>query len=93
MLAQVAIDFSARPYLQWKVDFKREYIGTFPTEMVEHFFKSFSDSAQCNLALSVGEGNAHHQCEALFKAFARALRKAVHRNPYSMELPSTKGML
>jgi imidazoleglycerol-phosphate dehydratase/histidinol-phosphatase len=93
VLAQVAIDFSGRPYLQWKVDFKREYIGTFPTEMVEHFFKSFSDSAQCNLFLSVGEGNAHHQCEALFKAFARALKKAVHRNPYSMELPSTKGML
>ncbi len=93
VLAQVAIDFSGRPSLQWNVDFKREYIGTFPTEMVEHFFKSFSDSAQCNLSLSVGEGNAHHQCEALFKGFARALKKAVHRNPYSMELPSTKGML
>jgi imidazoleglycerol-phosphate dehydratase/histidinol-phosphatase len=93
VLAQVALDFSGRPYLQWDVSFKREYIGTFPTEMVEHFFKSFSDSAGCNLSLKVSEGNAHHQCEALFKAFARAIKEAVHRNPYSMELPTTKGML
>jgi imidazoleglycerol-phosphate dehydratase/histidinol-phosphatase len=93
VLAQVALDFSGRPYLQWDVSFKREYIGTFPTEMVEHFFKSFSDSAGCTLSLKVSEGNAHHQCEALFKAFARAIKQAVHRNPYSMELPTTKGML
>ncbi|MGH0052437.1 MAG: bifunctional histidinol-phosphatase/imidazoleglycerol-phosphate dehydratase HisB [Sphaerochaetaceae bacterium] len=93
VLAQVALDFSGRPYLQWDVVFRREYIGTFPTEMVEHFFKSFSDNAGCNLSLKVNEGNAHHQCEALFKAFARAIRHAVHRNPYSMELPSTKGVL
>lgn len=93
VLAQVALDFSGRPYLQWDVSFKREYIGTFPTEMVEHFFKSFSDSAGCNLSLKVSDGNAHHQCEALFKAFARAIKEAVHRNPYSMELPTTKGML
>ena len=93
VLAQVALDFSGRPYLQWDVSFKREYIGTFPTEMVEHFFKSFSDSAGCNLSLKVSDGNAHHQCEALFKAFARAIKEAVQRNPYSMELPTTKGML
>jgi len=93
VLAQAALDFSGRPYLQWDVSFKREYIGTFPTEMVEHFFKSFSDSAGCTLSLKVSEGNAHHQCEALFKAFARAIKQAVHRNPYSMELPTTKGML
>lgn len=93
VLSQVAIDFSSRPYLQWDVSFRREYIGNFPTEMVEHFFKSFSDSAACNLSLKVNEGNSHHQCEALFKAFARALRQAVHRNPYSLELPSTKGVL
>ncbi len=93
VLAQVALDFSGRPYLQWEVSFKREYIGTFPTEMVEHFFKSFSDSAGCNLSLKVSDGNAHHQCEALFKAFARAIKEAIHRNPYSMELPTTKGML
>ncbi|WP_332446109.1 bifunctional histidinol-phosphatase/imidazoleglycerol-phosphate dehydratase HisB [Sphaerochaeta sp.] len=93
VLAQVALDFSGRPYLQWNVEFKREYVGEFPTEMVQHFFKSFSDSARCNLSMTVGEGNAHHQCEALFKAFARAVRSAVHRNPYSMQLPSTKGVL
>ena len=93
VLAKVALGFFGRPYLQWEVSFKREYIGTFPTEMVEHFFKSFSDSAGCNLSLKVSDGNAHHQCEALFKAFARAIKEAVHRNPYSMELPTTKGML
>ena len=93
VLAQAAIDFSNRPYLQWDVTFNREYVGNFPTELVEHFFKSFSDSASCNLSLKVGPGNAHHQCEALFKAFARAVKSAVHRNPYSDALPSTKGML
>ena len=61
--------------------------------MVEHFFKSFSDGARANVALKVSDGNVHHQCEALFKAFARAIKGAVHRNPYSMELPSTKGVL
>jgi imidazoleglycerol-phosphate dehydratase/histidinol-phosphatase len=61
--------------------------------MIEHFFKSFSDAARANLALQVSEGNAHHQCEALFKAFARAIKSAVHRIPYSTELPSTKGVL
>jgi imidazoleglycerol-phosphate dehydratase/histidinol-phosphatase len=93
VLAQVAIDFSGRPYLQWNVSFTREYVGTFPTELVEHFFKSFSDSAKCNLSVTVSNGNGHHQIEAIFKAFARALRMAVHRNPYSDQLPSTKGVL
>ncbi len=93
VLAQVALDFSNRPYFQWDVPFNREYVGSFPTEMVQHFFKSFSDSASCNLSMKVGEGNVHHQCEALFKAFARALKSAAHRNPYSDVLPSTKGML
>ncbi len=93
VFAQVAIDFSGRPYLQWNVSFTREYVGTFPTELVEHFFKSFSDSAKCNLSVTVSNGNGHHQIEAIFKAFARALRMAVHRNPYSDQLPSTKGVL
>jgi len=91
--AEVALDFSNRPAFVWNVPITREYIGTFPTEMVEHFFKSFSDSARCNLHMSVSSGNAHHQVEGLFKAFARALKQAVHRNPYSDELPSTKGVL
>lgn len=91
--AEVALDFSNRPAFSYDVPIVREYIGTFPTEMVEHFFKSFSDSARCNLHMKVSTGNAHHQVEGLFKAFARAVRKAVHRNPYSDELPSTKGVL
>lgn len=93
VLAEVALDFSGRPSFRWNVPFKREYIGTFPTEMLEHFFKSFSDASQCNLSMEVTEGNAHHQAEALFKAFGRAVRKAVKRNPYSNDLPSTKGVL
>ena len=91
--AEVALDFSNRPAFSYDVPIAREYIGTFPTEMVEHFFKSFSDSARCNLHMKVGTGNAHHQVEGLFKAFARAVRQAIHRNPYSDELPSTKGVL
>lgn len=93
VLAQVALDFSGRPFLQWNVSFSREYVGSFPTELVEHFFKSFSDIAKCNLSVAVSNGNGHHQIEAIFKAFARALRSAVHRNPYSDTLPSTKGVL
>lgn len=91
--AQVAMDFSGRPYFRWNVAFAREYVGSFPTEMVEHFFKSFSDTAKCNLHITVTEGNTHHQVEAIFKAFARALRRAVKRYPWDDRLPSTKGML
>lgn len=91
--AEVALDFSNRPAFSYDLPIQREYIGTFPTEMVEHFFKSFSDSARCNLHMKVSKGNAHHQVEGLFKAFARAVRQAIHRNPYSDELPSTKGVL
>lgn len=93
VLAQVAIDFSGRPFLVWDVAFSRPSVGTFPTEMFRHFFKSFSDEAKCNLDMRVSEGNAHHQAEALFKAFARAIRQAVHRYPWSDALPSTKGVL
>lgn len=91
--AKVAIDFSGRPDFIWQCPFSRQYIGTFPTEMVEHFFKSFSDAAQCNLHMQVGEGNTHHQAEALFKGFAHAVRQAVRRYYWSDELPSTKGSL
>lgn len=93
VLAEVALDFSGRPSFLWDVQFRREYVGTFPTEMVEHFFKSFSDASQCNLAMKVSQGNVHHQVEALFKAFSRALRHAVHKYPFSDALPSTKGLL
>lgn len=93
VLAEVAIDFSGRPSFLWEVPLRREYVGTFPTEMVEHFFKSFSDASQCNLAMKVSEGNVHHQVEALFKAFSRAVKRAVYKYPHSDALPSTKGML
>ncbi len=93
VLAEVALDFSGRPSFLWEVPLHREYVGTFPTEMIEHFFKSFSDASQCNLAMKVSEGNVHHQVEALFKAFSRALKKAVHKYPHSDALPSTKGVL
>lgn len=93
VLAQGAIDFSGRPFFHWNVPFRREYVGTFPTEMFGHFFKSFSDAAACNLDLKVSQGNAHHMIEAVFKCFAKSLKMAVHRYPYSNELPSTKGVL
>lgn len=93
VLAQVAIDFSGRPYFVWDVEFSRQTVGTFPTEMFQHFFKSFCDEARCNLNMQVSSGNTHHQAEALFKAFARAVRQAVRRYPWSNALPSTKGVL
>ncbi len=92
-LAQVAIDFSGRNAFEWNVTFKRDMVGTFPTEMVEHFFKSFSDEAKATLHMEVSDGNTHHQIEALFKAFGRAVRRAVFRYPGDSDLPSTKGLL
>lgn len=93
VVATASIDFSGRPDLIYSIPFARTEIGTFPTEMVKHFFKSFSDAAGCNLYISVTEGNSHHQAEAAFKAFAHSMRKAVRRIPGSFELPSTKGVL
>lgn len=91
--AHVSIDFSGRPWLQWDVEFSRDQVGDVPTEMFYHFFKSFSDEARCNLAVTVTSGNAHHMAEAIFKAFARSVRGAVRRDPWRMVLPSTKGVL
>ncbi|MBX2966237.1 MAG: bifunctional histidinol-phosphatase/imidazoleglycerol-phosphate dehydratase HisB [Cyclobacteriaceae bacterium] len=90
-LAQVAIDFGGRPWLVWKAEFKREKIGEMPTEMFLHFFKSFSDTAKCNLNIKAEGTNEHHKIEAIFKAFAKAVKMAVKKN--GSELPSTKGML
>lgn len=93
-LAQVAIDFSGRPWLVWEADFKREMVGDMPTEMFMHFFKSFSDASKCNLNVKVEGDNEHHKIEAIFKAFAKAIKMAVKRNPEEMDiLPSTKGLL
>jgi len=92
-LAQVAIDFGGRNWLVWKADFKREMIGKMPTEMFLHFFKSFSDGAKCNLNIKAEGSNEHHKIEAIFKAFAKAIKMAVKRDVEKMILPSTKGML
>jgi len=92
-LAQVAIDFGGRNWLVWEADFKREMIGKMPTEMFFHFFKSFTDGAKCNLNIKVEGVNEHHKIEAIFKAFAKAIKMAVKRDVEKMILPSTKGML
>jgi imidazoleglycerol-phosphate dehydratase/histidinol-phosphatase len=93
-LAQVAIDFSGRPWLIWDATFKREKIGDMPTEMFYHFFKSFSDTSLSNLNIKVEGNNEHHMIESIFKAFAKAIKMAVQRDVKSMEiLPSTKGVL
>ncbi|QKZ15301.1 bifunctional histidinol-phosphatase/imidazoleglycerol-phosphate dehydratase HisB [Spirosoma sp. KUDC1026] len=93
-LAQVAIDFSGRPWLVWDADFRREKIGDMPTEMFFHFFKSFSDTALCNLNIKVEGDNEHHKIEAIFKAFAKAIKMAVRRDINELDnLPSTKGVL
>lgn len=93
VLAQAAIDFGGRPWLVWEAKFRREMIGQVPTEMFEHFFKSFSDASRCNLNIKAEGRNEHHKIEAIFKAFARAARMAVRRDPDRMQLPSTKGTL
>ncbi|RNC86285.1 MAG: bifunctional histidinol-phosphatase/imidazoleglycerol-phosphate dehydratase HisB [Winogradskyella sp.] len=92
-LAQVAIDFGGRNWLVWDADFKREMIGKMPTEMFYHFFKSFTDGAKCNLNIKVEGTNEHHKIEAIFKAFAKAIKMAVKQDVEKMILPSTKGML
>ncbi len=92
-LAQVAIDFGGRNWIVWDAEFKREKIGDMPTEMFFHFFKSFSDAAKCNLNVKAEGDNEHHKIEAIFKAFAKSIKKAVRRDAEHMELPSTKGVL
>ena len=92
-LAQAAIDFGGRNWLVWEADFKREMIGQMPTEMFYHFFKSFTDGAKANLNIKAEGTNEHHKIEAIFKAFAKAIKVAVKRDPEKMILPSTKGML
>jgi len=91
--AQAAIDFGGRNWLVWEADFKREMIGKMPTEMFYHFFKSFTDGAKCNLNIKAEGTNEHHKIEAIFKAFAKAIKMAVKRDIEKMILPSTKGML
>jgi imidazoleglycerol-phosphate dehydratase / histidinol-phosphatase len=92
-LAEVALDFSGRPYLVWQAKFHREKVGEMPTEMFHHFFKSFSDTALCNLNIRIAGENEHHKIEATFKAFAKAISMAVKKEEGNNEIPSTKGVL
>lgn len=91
--AKVLIDFGGRNWIVWNTSFTREKIGEMPAEMFFHFFKSFSDAAKCNLNIECHGDNEHHKIEAIFKAFAKAIRMAVRRDPWSNYLPSTKGVL
>ncbi len=92
-LAQVALDFGGRPWIVWDAEFKREMIGEMPTEMFFHFFKSFSDAAKCNLNIKAEGTNEHHKIEAIFKAFAKAMKMAIRKEEGNYSLPTTKGVL
>jgi imidazoleglycerol-phosphate dehydratase/histidinol-phosphatase len=92
-LAQVALDFGGRPWIVWDAEFHREKVGDMPTEMFFHFFKSLSDSALANLNIKAEGTNEHHKIEGIFKAFARALKMAIRKDPFVQSLPSTKGVL
>ena len=92
-LAQVSLDFGGRAWLMWNAKFKRELIGKMPTEMFFHFFKSFADGAKANLNIKAEGHNEHHKIEAIFKAFAKAIRAAIKRDAEKLVLPSTKGQL
>lgn len=92
-LAQIAIDFGGRPWFVWDAEFKREKIGDMPTEMFYHFFKSFSDSSQCNLNIKAEGKNEHHKIESIFKALAKAIKIAIKQDVQSNQVPSTKGIL
>ena len=92
-LCSVALDFGGRAWLVYDVEFKREYVGDLPTEMILHFFKSFSDAAKMNLNIKAEGENEHHKIEGIFKALAKSIKMAVKRDIYQFELPSTKGVL
>ena len=93
-MAQVAVDFGGRPWMEWNGIFKRERVGDVPTEMIYHFFKSFSDASKCNLNIKVTGENEHHMIEGIFKAFAKAIKMAIKKDPEALnKLPSTKGVL
>lgn len=91
--AAVLLDFGGRIDFKWNAEFKREKVGDVPTEMFSHFFQSVCAGAKCNLHIWAEGVNEHHKAEAIFKAFARALRMAVAKTPFPYELPSSKGIL
>jgi imidazoleglycerol-phosphate dehydratase/histidinol-phosphatase len=89
--AQVAVDLSGRPYFVFEGSFGRDQVGTLPTELVSHFFRSLAHSLGAALQLTVRGQNTHHMIEACFKGVGRALRPALRREGH--DLPSTKGTL
>jgi imidazoleglycerol-phosphate dehydratase/histidinol-phosphatase len=91
-LTHMAVDFSGRSYLVWEGEFRRERIGDLPTELIEHFFRSFSDAAGCNLHVKIEGRNEHHKAESAFKALGKCIRQAARRDG-NRDLPSTKGSL
>jgi imidazoleglycerol-phosphate dehydratase len=94
-LSRVVVDFSGRPGLIWNVPFTRAMIGTFDVDLVHEFFQGFVNHAQMTVHVDCLRGdNAHHQCETVFKAFARAFRMALEADPRAAgQIPSTKGSL
>lgn len=94
-LAHVALDLSGRPYAVIRADWHSPYVGSIPTTLFPHFFESFAVTARCNLHARILYGrDDHHQAEALFKAWARALDAATQIDPRRAEnIPSTKGTL
>lgn len=91
--AMALLDFGGRIDFQWRAEFRREKVGDLPTELLPHFFQSVCAGARCNLHIAARGENEHHKAEAIFKAFARAIRMAVARAPFPYELPSSKGTL
>jgi len=92
-VAGITIDLGGRSWLEWDVSFKREKIGELPTEMFEHFFRSFTQAARCTVHIQAKGKNEHHKAEAIFKSFGRALKLAIRQDIYNMSVPSTKGIL
>jgi len=93
-LARCVVDLSGRSALVFKADFRRKKVGDLSTEMIEHFFQSFADNVKANIHIEVLYGkNTHHQIEAMFKAFARAMRQACELDPRVTGVLSTKGKL
>ena len=91
--ALVLLDFGGRIDFEWDAEFRRERVGDVPTEMFRHFFHSLCCAARCNLQIAAKGDNDHHKAEAIFKAFARALRMAVARSGFGYDIPSSNGVL
>ena len=93
-LVRVALDFSGRPFLNWKVRFPTSTVGTFDLELVREFFNSFSINSQATLHVEMLDGmNSHHIAEAIFKGAGKAIKMAIAKNQDSGSIPSTKGIL